>query len=309
MHIDLWITLAGLVVGLVVGMTGMGGGALMTPLLVLVFGVQPLAAVSSDLVAAVIMKPVGGAVHMARSTVNFALVRWLALGSVPSAFCGVLLLRAVGGKQLQTDIRLAMGSALLLAVAGMAVRAWLNRGKTGSPDSDVADTRVRAVPTLLVGVFGGLIVGMTSVGSGSLMIVLLMLLYPRLSMRQLVGTDLVQAVPLVASAALGQLIFGDVKLGLTTSLLIGSLPGVYCGARISASVPSAPLRWVLAIVLAASATKLLGASNAVLAAVICGGLALWAAAGLRRLRQRPMRAQRDRRRPDASPALVGATGD
>lgn len=275
MHIDLWVALGGLVVGLVVGLTGMGGGALMTPMLILLFGVQPLAAVSSDLVAAVVMKPVGGAVHLSRRTVHLDVVRWLALGSVPSAFVGVLLLRWIGHGDLQDDLKLAMGAALLLALAGMIVRAWLGmrHGPVGVDDDVVPP--VRPLATVLVGVLGGVMVGMTSVGSGSLMIVLLMLLYPRLSMRRLVGTDLVQAIPLVASAAVGQLVFGDVKLGLTTSLLIGSLPGVYVGARLSAAASGTWVRWVLGIVLAASAAKLLGADNIALGAVVVAGAVAW----------------------------------
>ncbi|HEY5335803.1 MAG TPA: sulfite exporter TauE/SafE family protein [Mycobacteriales bacterium] len=274
MHIDFWVALGGLVVGLVVGLTGMGGGALMTPMLILLFGVQPLAAVSSDLVAAVVMKPVGGAVHLSRGTVHLGVVRWLALGSVPSAFVGVLLLRWIGSGDLQRDLTLAMGAALLLALAGMAVRALLGTRQGPVADDDVVPP-VRPLVTVGVGVLGGLIVGMTSVGSGSLMIVLLMLLYPQLPIRRLVGTDLVQAIPLVASAALGQLIFGDVKLGLTTSLLIGSLPGVYVGARFSAAATGSWVRWVLGIVIAASAAKLLGADNVALGVVVVAGAAVW----------------------------------
>jgi hypothetical protein len=273
-HIDLWIALGGLVVGLVVGLTGMGGGALMTPMLILLFGVQPLAAVSSDLVAAVVMKPVGGAVHLSRRTVHLEVVRWLALGSVPSAFVGVLLLRWIGGGDLQHDLRLAMGAALVLALVGMVVRALLGMRHAPVVVDDIVPP-ARPLPTVLVGVLGGVMVGMTSVGSGSLMIVLLMLLYPRLSLRRLVGTDLVQAIPLVGSAALGQLIFGHVQFGLTTSLLIGSLPGVYVGARLSAAATGSYIRWVLGIVIASSAAKLLGADNVALAVVIVGGAVIW----------------------------------
>ncbi|HVV31356.1 MAG TPA: sulfite exporter TauE/SafE family protein [Mycobacteriales bacterium] len=272
--IDLWVVVGGLVVGLIVGMTGMGGGALMTPMLVLLFGVNPSAAISSDLVAAVVMKPIGGAVHFARSTVNMAIVRWLALGSLPSAFCGVLLVHQIGGHEVEDNLKLAMGIALLLAVAGLISRALIHRD---GPDVADVDRVVAPRPlwTVLVGVFGGLVVGMTSVGSGSLMIVALMMLYPALSMRQLVGTDLVQAIPLVASAALGQAIFGDVRLGLTTSLLLGAVPGVYVGARLSATVPGSVLRWALGIALLASATKLLHGNDTLLGVVTGLGVAAW----------------------------------
>ncbi|HSP39179.1 MAG TPA: sulfite exporter TauE/SafE family protein [Frankiaceae bacterium] len=262
MHLDLYVTIAGLVVGFVVGMTGMGGGALMTPVLVLVFGIQPLAAVSSDLVASMIMKPVGGAVHVRRGTVHKELVRWLVLGSVPSAFCGVLLIKALGnGAGVQSIVKVSLGVALLVAVTMMIARAVLDvrqrYRQAGRVPIEPSTVNVRPLPTLAVGVLGGLVVGLTSVGSGSLIIVALLMLYPTLKAGDLVGTDLVQAVPLVASAALGHLIFGDFQFGLTASILIGSLPGVYLGARLSSSAPSWLIRRAIAIVLLASALKLL----------------------------------------------------
>ncbi|HXX90562.1 MAG TPA: sulfite exporter TauE/SafE family protein [Acidimicrobiales bacterium] len=256
-HLDPSIILAGAIVGFAVGLTGVGGGALMTPVLVLLLHVEPSAAVSSDLVASLFMKPVGGAVHLRRRTVHLGLVRWLALGAVPAAFAGAAVLNvAVHGKALQNDIKLALGIALLLAVAGIVLRS-LTSGRAPRPVRDVGpQVPVRRVPTLLVGIFGGFIVGMTSVGSGSLMIVALMFLYPALTGSQLVGTDLVQSVPLVAAAALGQVLFGHVELGLTASLLVGSLPAVYLGARLSARAPSEMLRPAIAVVLLVSALKL-----------------------------------------------------
>lgn len=270
------IATAGLFVGFVVGLTGMGGGALMTPVMILLFGVQPLAAVSSDLVASMVMKPVGGAVHLRRGTVNRQLVKWLVLGSVPSAFLGVLALRQLGGGAgTQTVVRTSLGVALLLAALSMIAKALLDlrkqqqAGTAGDPAPDpLAAVTVRPLPTVLVGVLGGLVVGMTSVGSGSLMIVALLLLYPAIRAGQLVGTDLVQAVPLVASASLGHLLFGDFRLGLTGSLLIGALPGVYLGARVSSSAPGGVVRRCLVVVLFASALKLLGAGTEVLVLVL-----------------------------------------
>jgi uncharacterized membrane protein YfcA len=302
LHLDGYVALAGLLVGFTVGLTGMGGGALMTPILVLLFKVQPLAAVSSDLVAAVVMKPIGGAVHLRRGTVNKRLVGWLAAGSVPSAFAGVLILRQLGdGAAVQSHIKTALGVALLVAVATMVARAFLNvrrRAVKGlgivDDPAGVADHApqvvVRPLPTLLIGVLGGLLVGMTSVGSGSLIIVMLLVLYPKLKASELVGTDLIQAVPLVASAALGHILFGDFKLGLTTSLLLGSVPGVYIGARVSAIAPGRIIRRALAVVLTASALKLLNVGNvevavALTAAVVVAPLAWrWvrATGGLRR---------------------------
>lgn len=270
MQIDLYVAAAGLLVGFTVGLTGMGGGALMTPLLVLLFKVQPLAAISSDLVAAVIMKPVGGGVHLRRGTVNFGLVRWLMVGSVPAAFVGVLVLRQLGdGAMVQDRIKQALGVALLLAASSIVAKALLQTRRTrraaleeaGRESVAARPFRLRPLPTVVIGVVGGLVVGMTSVGSGSLMIVLLLVLYPMLRFSELVGTDLVQAVPLVASAAAGHLLFGDFKLDLTASLLIGSIPGVYLGARLSSRANDAVIRPILALVLVASGLKLLGVNN------------------------------------------------
>jgi uncharacterized protein len=263
LQVDPYVAAAGLLVGFTVGLTGMGGGALMTPLLVLVFKVQPLAAVSSDLVAAVIMKPVGGGVHLRRGTVNFALVRWLMVGSVPAAFAGVLVLRQLGdGAVVQGHIKQVLGVALLLAASSIAAKALLQarRAALGTP-SAVRAFQLRPLPTVVIGVVGGLVVGMTSVGSGSLMIVLLLVLYPMLRSSELVGTDLVQAIPLVASAAAGHLLFGDFQVGLTASLLVGSIPGVYLGARLSSRANDAVIRPALVLVLVASGLKLLGVDN------------------------------------------------
>ena len=263
MHVDPYVAAAGLLVGFTVGLTGMGGGALMTPLLVLVFKVQPLAAVSSDLVAAVIMKPVGGGVHLRRGTVNFSLVRWLMVGSVPAAFAGVLVLRQLGdGAVVQGRVKQVLGVALLLAASSIAARALLQarRAALGTA-SAVRAFQLRPLPTVVIGVVGGLVVGMTSVGSGSLMIVMLLVLYPMLRSSELVGTDLVQAIPLVASAAAGHLLFGDFQVGLTASLLVGSIPGVYLGARLSSRANDAVIRPALVLVLVASGLKLLGVDN------------------------------------------------
>jgi len=295
--VDLLLALAGFGVGIVVGLTGMGGGALMTPVLVLLFGVQPLAAVSSDLVASAVMKPVGGFVHLRRGTVDLRLVRWLCAGSVPSAFCGVLLARALGpGAQVQSVIKTALGIALLLAAAGLIGKAYIAlverarrreaRGTRSAAPPEPPPLQVRPVPTLLVGAAGGLVVGLTSVGSGSLIIIALLVLYPMLTASSLVGTDLVQAVPLVLSAAIGHLLFGDFQLDLTLSLLVGCLPGVYLGARLSAHAPGGLVRRALALVLLATGLKLLDVSTpvlgAVLAAVVLAGPPLWMWARMRK---------------------------
>lgn len=270
---DSIVALAGLFVGFVVGLTGMGGGALMTPILVLLFKIEPLAAVSSDIVASMIMKPIGGGIHFRRGSVNKELVKWLVLGSIPSAFLGVVLLKTLGhGAEMQGVVKTALGFALLVVASGLVVRPLLVRGR--KPGDSSAPLQVKKLPTLLIGVTGGLIVGLTSVGSGSLMIIMLLMLYPRFKLSELVGTDLVQAVPLVASAALGHVLFGDFQFALTASILIGAIPGVFLGAQLSSRAPDHVIRPALIVVLLGSSAKLLGASNPVTAAAVVAAGAL-----------------------------------
>ncbi|MFG2041144.1 sulfite exporter TauE/SafE family protein [Dactylosporangium sp. NPDC048998] len=277
---DPLLAFAGLGVGVIVGLTGMGGGALMTPILVLFFGVPPLAAVSSDLAASAVMKPFGGFVHARRGTVNWALVRWLCLGSVPSAFLGVLLMRAIGGgERVQDVVRTALGVALLLAVVGLLVKTY-RRDKPTTGERPAI--RIRPVPTVLLGALGGLVVGMTSVGSGSLIIVILLALYPALRPGDLVGTDLVQAIPLVFSAALGHALFGDLKLDLAAAVLVGSVPGVLIGARLSSRAPAGVVRAALIIVLIASALKLFAVPTGTVLLIVAAATALAVAEGARR---------------------------
>jgi uncharacterized membrane protein YfcA len=264
---DPLVSLGGLLVGFVVGLTGMGGGALMTPMLVLIFGVQPLTAVSSDIVASMIMKPIGGGVHWKRGTVNLQLVKWLALGSIPSAFVGVLMLKQFGvGPALQLRVKFALGIALLVVSLGLIIRPLL--AKRRRPGDNQPPFVVKRFPTLLIGIVGGIVVGLTSVGSGSLMIVLLLMLYPRLKLSELVGTDLVQAIPLVTSAAVGHLLFGDFVLGLTGSVLLGSVPGVFLGAHFSSRAPDHVIRPSLIVVLTISSLKLLGVGNGPMTVIV-----------------------------------------
>lgn len=266
MHIDILEALAGALVGFTVGLTGMGGGALMTPMLILLFGVSPGTAVSSDLLTSLLMKPVGGTVHFRQGTVDWGLVRWLVIGSAPAAFAGVFVLRQLGhGAKVQNHIQTLLGYVLIIAAVAMIAKAVLvARERHHQRPMTTGPVDVKRVATLMIGVTGGFIVGMTSVGSGSLMMVMLLVLYPRLSTKQLVGTDLVQAIPLVAAATLGHALFGQISLGLTGSLLIGSLPGVYVGAKVSSRAPDAIIRPALVLVLLGSALKLLGLKTSVL---------------------------------------------
>jgi len=248
------LTAASFGIGIVVGLTGMGGGALMTPVLVIFFHIQPLAAVSSDLVASLFMKPLGGGLHWRRGTVRRDLVLWLSIGSVPAAFTGVLLLRALGAANVQDLLKRALGLALIASASAIVLRARIQRRRDRGVEPGPAV--LNRPLTLAIGAVGGLIVGMTSVGSGSLIIVMLLFLYPGLTSAELVGTDLVQAIPLVAAAALGHLLFGAVKLGLTASLLAGALPGVYVGAHLSSRTSQRVVRPALFLVLLTSGLKL-----------------------------------------------------
>lgn len=265
LHLDPHLVIAGALVGLLVGLTGMGGGALLTPILVLVFGVPPLAAVSSDLVTSLVMKPFGGAVHLAKGTVNKKLLVWLVAGSVPAAFLGSVVIGQLGhgthAAQVQAVIKVIIALALLASVSATISRLWKDsRGNT----PDRGPLVIRPLATVVVGALGGLAVGLSSVGAGTLIIAMLMVLYPQLKPREMVGTDIVQAIPLVASAALGHMLFGDVRVPLTLSLLVGAIPAVVLGARFSSAAPPRVSRPIVASVLSASALALLKAPTPVL---------------------------------------------
>jgi uncharacterized membrane protein YfcA len=273
-----YVILGSAVVGLLVGLTGAGGGALMTPMLILLFNVKPSAAISSDLVAAVVMRPVGSLVHMQKGTVNFRLVGWMCLGSVPMAFLGAYLLHVLGGSSAQqTNVEIALGAALLAGTAAMVLRYWLDRRSGQQRTGVVESVRVRPLLTVAIGIVGGLIVGMTSVGSGSLMIVLLLFAYPMLGARQLVGTDLTQAVPLTFAAALGALTFGHVEFGLTAAVIIGSVPAVFIGSLLSSRAQDKYIRPAITFVIFASGLKYVGMGTTALGwtmggVVLAGGM-------------------------------------
>jgi hypothetical protein len=290
MHIDPYIVLGSAIIGLLVGMTGAGGGALMTPMLILLFGVTPAAAISSDLVASVVMRPIGAGVHLRAGTVNRKLVLLMASGSVPAAILGSYLLSLIGNSKSDVkNIELILGSALLIGAAAMALRYVLDRRSGAARNERIHEIVPRPLVTVLIGIVGGVIVGMTSVGAGSLMIVLLLFVYPSISAKQLVGTDLTQAVPLTLAAAIGALVFGKVEFGLTASLIIGSVPAVFIGSLLSSSVPDRYIRPVIAFVILASGLKYVGLSTTALgwtlSAVLLAGTGL-IAYELRSSRQR-----------------------
>ena len=294
MGLSPYVVLGSAVVGLLVGLTGAGGGALMTPMLILLFNVKPEAAISSDLVAAVVMRPVGSLVHVGKGTVNFRLVGWMCAGSVPTAFLGAWLLHELGsGGGTQQGVERALGAALLAGTAAMALRSWLDSRSGQLRTATVKGLTIRPVLTVLIGAGGGLVVGMTSVGSGSLMIVLLLFAYPLISARQLVGTDLTQAVPLTAAAALGALAFGHVEFGVTTAVVLGSVPAVLIGSLLSSRAPDRYIRPVITFVIFASGLKYAGLGTTELGWTLCavalaaGGWWLVAARLLPRRRTEP----------------------
>lgn len=270
MHIDPYMVLGSAVVGFMVGLTGAGGGALMTPMLILLFGIKPSTAISSDLVAAVLMRPVGAAVHLSKKTVNLRLVGWMVLGSVPMAFLGAYVLHLMGNaSSAQKNIQIALGASLLLGAVAMILRYVLDRRSGHTREGVVHDLEVRPMLTVIIGMIGGLIVGITSVGSGSLMIVLLLFVYPMLGANQLVGTDLSQAVPLTLAAALGALAFGHVEIAVTTSIVIGSVPAVLVGAYFSSRAPDRYIRPAITLVIFASGLKYVGVGTTALGWILC----------------------------------------
>jgi uncharacterized membrane protein YfcA len=246
-------------VGIVVGLTGMGGGALMTPALIFL-NVPPTAAVSNDLVAASINKSVGASVHWSKGSPNLQLAKWLIVGSVPTAFAGAFIVRGVGDVADQESfVKAAIGIALLFTAATYALRMYLQlRYVTGGNTISEDDPPVRPLPTVVVGATGGLLVGVTSVGSGSLIMVALLLLYPTLSAVRLVGTDLVQAVPLVLSAAISHVFVTGIDWAVLIPLVLGGTPGTFLGARLANWVSQSVVRRGIVIVLTLTGLTLLG---------------------------------------------------
>ena len=255
------IMAAGFLVGIVVGLTGMGGGALMTPALIFLGVGDAATVVTADLTAAAIYKTGGAITHSREGSPNFPLAKWLILGSVPMALLGPFLIRLVAGSEpesIDTLLKECIGFALLFAAATYALRLYVNlrrvRGGVGDAPSD---PYIRPLATLLVGAVGGLLVGITSVGSGSVIMIALLMLYPGLSAVKLVGTDLVQAVPLVLAAAISNIVINGLDWSLLIPLVIGSTPGTILGSKIAPKVPQSVIRRGIVIVLTMSGVALL----------------------------------------------------
>ena len=273
-------------VGIVVGLTGMGGGALMTPALIFL-GVSPTAAVANDLVAASVNKSVGASVHWRNGSPNLRLAGWLILGSVPTAFVGAFIIDAFGAVEEQESfVKAAIGVALLFTASTYALRMYLQlRLVTLGNVAPTVDPVVRPIPTVIVGAVGGLLVGVTSVGSGSLIMVALLLLYPTLSAIRLVGTDLVQAVPLVLSAAISHVFVSGVDWEVLIPLIVGGTPGTFLGARLANWVSQSVIRRGIVIVLTLTGLTLLGVPPKVVA-IVGAALLLLGPLGWAYIRQR-----------------------
>jgi uncharacterized membrane protein YfcA len=254
------ILAAGFFVGIVVGLTGMGGGALMTPALIFLGVGETAKIVTADLTAAAIYKTGGAIVHSREGSPNLQLAKWLMIGSLPTALAGPYLLRLfVEPEDIDDALKLSIGFALLLAAATYALRLYINlrRVRAGGAEGD-PNPYVRPVPTLLVGALGGLLVGITSVGSGSVIMVALLMLYPGLSAVRLVGTDLVQAVPLVLAAAISNIVVNEgLDMALTIPLVLGSVPGTIIGSKLAPRVPQSFIRRAIVVVLTMSGVALL----------------------------------------------------
>lgn len=250
---------AGLLVGTVVGATGVGGGALMTPILVLVFGVAPQTAVGTDLLYAALTKIFGTAVHHRNGTVDWPVVRRLAYGSLPAAAATLAWMTLTSTAQIRGGFLIkAVAVALVITSIGILAKDWLQQlGRRGNAGVVNVLGRYQPILTALAGVVLGVLVTLTSIGAGALGTVMLVYLYPvRLTPSRLVGTDLAHAIPLTLIAGLGHLALGNVNYPLLFNLLIGSIPGVLIGSWISTRAPLQVIRVGLAVILAAVAVKM-----------------------------------------------------
>jgi uncharacterized protein len=258
----------GLGVGVLVGMTGIGGGSLMTPLLILVFGVKPITAVGTDLAYAAVTKTVGGYKHWRQNTVELRLSTWMALGSVPAAVSGVFvldLLERTTGRDFDDLLLTILSAALLLTGVATLVRAFLKRLHERERATIPMDTRHK-VAAVTLGVFVGFVLGVTSAGSGALIAVGLILLF-RLVPTRVVGTDVFHAAILLWAAALAHIVAGNVDFPLAANILIGSVPGVWMGSHWAIRVPANVLRTTLAVVLIGAGLALVGKAGVGIPAV------------------------------------------
>jgi uncharacterized membrane protein YfcA len=260
--------LTGLLIGTLVGMTGMGGGSLMTPILVIVFGFKPTLAVGTDILHGAIFKTVGAIRHRQLGTVHHQLSGWMFLGSAPFSLLGVVLgtrLTDKYGDSATSVMGYILGGALLFGATGLVLKSFVKKGVVGDDYFDM-EWRDRFA-ALAIGIVGGFIVGLTSVGSGTFF-GLTMLFVFSLSAHKVVGTDILHAAALLYVAGFGHFIAGNVDMHAVGWLLIGSVPGVLIGSHYSVRIPEAWLRLALADVLAISGLKLVQVPNLYLAIAI-----------------------------------------
>lgn len=250
-------SVAGVLVGLLVGLTGVGGGSLMTPILVLAFGFHPATAVGTDLLYASATKVAGTGVHGLRGTVDWRVVRRLATGSVPAAVLTLLALSLAHRRAENTDhtITAVLGAALVVTGVGTLFRRRII-ARLGSRFAEVSEPRTAKL-TMLLGAMLGVLVTLTSVGAGALGMTALLVLYPKLPVAKLVGSDIAHAVPLTLIAGAGHWLMGSVDLSLLLSLLVGSVPGIIAGSLIATRVSDRALSPILAATLALVGAKLL----------------------------------------------------
>jgi uncharacterized protein len=261
---DPLIILFGLGVGILIGMTGVGGGSLMTPLLILVFGTKPVVAIGTDLAYGAITKTLGGWRHFRKGTVDMGLTIWMSVGSWPGAILGVLAIEEIQhrwGDDFETFMLASLGVALFLVGTALLVRALFLKKLIDKERDEVVMTRGAKLTAVPLGFVLGAILGLTSVGSGALIGLALILVF-KLTPQRVVGTDVFHAAGLLWVAALTHMIFGNIDYGLMLNILIGSLPGVWIGTNLMAKVPTAGLRIGLAIVLFASAFGILQKAGA-----------------------------------------------
>jgi uncharacterized membrane protein YfcA len=254
---DVQFVVSGFAVGLLVGMTGVGGGSLMTPLLTLLFGVTPAVAVGTDLAFASLTKGVGTFTHKMRGTVHWDIVRRLCIGALPAAFLTSLALRHFGtlNQEMGQVIRYMIASSVLLTVIALLFKRKMLAWISAHPERQLQG-RALSAATIISGAILGTLVTISSIGAGAIGATLLVMLYPRLSPAEVAGTDIAYAVPLTAIAAVGHWWLGSINWNLLLTLLVGSLPGITLGAYAARAVPERLLRGLLAVTLVAVAAKL-----------------------------------------------------
>ncbi len=250
-------SISGFLIGGLVGFTGVGGGALMTPLLVLLFGIVPSTAVGTDLIYASITKTSGTLVHGLHGTVEWGIVRRLATGSIPATILTILALKYLGAKEHGVSglITTVLGFALILTAVTLIFRKWLLAHLARFVEG--LSERRRLYMTIALGAFLGVLVSISSVGAGAIGVTILVLLYPQLPAARIVGSDIAHAVPLTFFAGIGHLFLGSIDWNLLVSLLIGSLPGIAIGSHLAARVPDRVLRPILASTLAFTGARLI----------------------------------------------------